>query len=92
MKLGHKLLFFDLVRISPYISEGSGLKQHESYKKTTRQRISPYISEGSGLKLPNGRKVGTLESISPYISEGSGLKPTKRLFFVNQSCHLPLHQ
>ena len=60
--------------ISPYISEGSGLKLLWGGAVGTPQAISPYISEGSGLKL--SLTEGTLEItvISPYISEGSGLK------------------
>ena len=37
--------------ISPYIREGSGLKQQSSRRSTATKTISPYIREGSGLKL-----------------------------------------
>ena len=37
--------------ISPYISEGSGLKHDDARTPDIFARISPYISEGSGLKL-----------------------------------------
>ena len=36
--------------ISPYISEGSGLKQTDNASVDLASVISPYISEGSGLK------------------------------------------
>ena len=37
-------------QISPYISEGSGLKHFEAPMGLSFHAISPYISEGSGLK------------------------------------------
>ena len=37
--------------ISPYISEGSGLKLARHFTPLKEKSISPYISEGSGLKL-----------------------------------------
>ena len=37
-------------KISPYISEGSGLKQSLPHAGEEGLFISPYISEGSGLK------------------------------------------
>ena len=36
--------------ISPYISEGSGLKLRFPWQEDSWRTISPYISEGSGLK------------------------------------------
>ena len=45
--------------ISPYISEGSGLKRMTAAAELLVAAISPYISEGSGLKLRSGRtKIG----------------------------------
>ena len=43
--------------ISPYISEGSGLKPRPVGYYILSTDISPYISEGSGLKLCP-RKIG----------------------------------
>ena len=61
-------------RISPYISEGSGLKHCIPALGLLVTPISPYISEGSGLKPGHGRGLSLWARISPYISEGSGLK------------------
>ena len=60
--------------ISPYISEGSGLKRFNSGKVVLTKYISPYISEGSGLKQKLLIIRAAATDISPYISEGSGLK------------------
>ena len=67
--------------ISPYISEGSGLKLFGSYAGVDQDEISPYISEGSGLKLPLVTSQTLVPvGISPYISEGSGLKRLDKVF------------
>ena len=69
------LFFFCSTRISPYISEGSGLKRGRFRGGDLHARISPYISEGSGLKLLDiDDRYAERRVISPYISEGSGLK------------------
>ena len=39
-----------MLKISPYISEGSGLKLGGRFLAAQFPKISPYISEGSGLK------------------------------------------
>ena len=44
-------MFKRLNIISPYISEGSGLKHDSVMGRKILADISPYISEGSGLKL-----------------------------------------
>ena len=79
--------------ISPYISEGSGLKPSSRSARNRASVISPYISEGSGLKLSVAVKA-TADNyqISPYISEGSGLKRRNRHARAFIARHLPLHQ
>ena len=78
--------------ISPYISEGSGLKPLSHTPPKRKPNISPYISEGSGLKRVTLACNRCYACISPYISEGSGLKlrDLERLGAVQ--IHLPLHQ
>ena len=78
--------------ISPYISEGSGLKQRLALRRLPRRRISPYISEGSGLKQVLASHRDFSLQISPYISEGSGLKPIHARTQSLIASHLPLHQ
>ena len=53
--------------ISPYISEGSGLKQYNYACRLQNLDISPYISEGSGLKL-QGFRESFDRKISPLTS------------------------
>ena len=54
--------------ISPYIREGSGLKQHSWANIQGRYNISPYIREGSGLKQQAG-------DLSHFIEEYLPLHP-----------------
>ena len=72
--------------ISPYISEGSGLKRFwVGWEPDSAGTISPYISEGSGLKQREAVVGATVREISPYISEGSGLKLPSCLRFLGSA-------
>ena len=77
--------------ISPYISEGSGLKPHlRKGRRAIQPEISPYISEGSGLKPAPSTSAPLRPLISPYISEGSGLKHGKGRGRLNRAPESPL--
>ena len=81
-----------MLYISPYISEGSGLKPTLYGVASKSSLISPYISEGSGLKQMFPPRLLRDTDISPYISEGSGLKLFLPLVRPRLVIDLPLHQ
>ena len=54
--------------ISPYISEGSGLKPMIASNPPAVTAISPYISEGSGLKLLTAVQISLHAMGSPLTS------------------------
>ena len=54
--------------ISPYISEGSGLKRGRHEMGRGGRAISPYISEGSGLKRIMDGQGDVLGRESPLTS------------------------
>src|SRR6266545_250461 len=61
-------------RVSPRVSEGSGLKLEGAQRAAEKERVSPRVSEGSGLKLLGGNWREVWAGVSPRVSEGSGLK------------------